>query len=117
LNSSGVRRTSHLLELLRPGGQHQHRDVREVADPLERLVAVHARHRHVEDHQRRRRRVQPAQGGAAVLDLVDVVAGPLEQLPQEGPDVFVIVDDQDPQPVVHTEFIPIARSFSFVASR
>ena len=52
----------------------------EVADPLERLVAVELGHRDVEDHERRRHGEQVAQGGAPVARLVDGVARTLEQL-------------------------------------
>src|SRR5207247_1750463 len=58
---------AHLLQLLRTGREHDHRDVGEVADPLERLVAVHVGHRHVEDHERRRIREEEAEPGPAAL--------------------------------------------------
>ena len=89
------REASHLLELLRTRRQHQHRHVREVADPLERLVAVHVGHRHVEDHERRRRREELSKRGPSVARLVDRVARALEQLPQQQADVVVVVDDED----------------------
>ncbi len=39
--------------------------------------------------------VKRAQRGAAVGLVVDVISGPLEQKPEEGPDVLVVVDDQE----------------------
>ena len=50
-------------------------------------------------------RVELAQALAAVRSLVDGRSGPLEQRPDEAPDVVVVVDYEDPGSA-HTSFIP-----------
>ena len=102
----------HLLELLRAGGQHDHRHVREVADPLERLVAVEVGHRHVEDHERGGRSEQVAERRAPVAAPRPLCSRRARAARGAASDVLVVVDDQDPWRVrsyrLHT--IPIAQS-------
>ena len=83
------------LELRAPRGQHDHRDIGEISDAFQRLPAVEAGHRDVEHDEVRRRLVEGAQPGAAVVRLVDVQPGSLQQLDDEAADVVVIVHDQD----------------------
>src|SRR4029077_21098696 len=73
---------------------------------LECLVAVELRHRHVENDECRCAREQITKSRAAVLRFVDRVAGALEELAHEQPDVLVVVDYEDTGPGVHTGLIP-----------
>ena len=93
------------LELLGARREHDHRHFREVADPLERLVPVQLRHADVEEDEGGRRLVELPQGRPAVGRLLDPVTRADEQLPEEDPDVLVVVDDEDSRPVTHTVFI------------
>ena len=52
--------------------------------------------------------MERAKRGAAAVRLLDVEAGALEELPQQQPDVGVVVDDQDPNRVAHTVVIPVS---------
>ena len=97
--------TADALELLGPRCEHDHRHLGEVADPLERLVPVQLRHADVEEDEGGRRLVQLPQGRPAVGRLLDPVTRADEQLPEEDPDVLVVVDDEDSRPVIHTVFI------------
>ena len=40
--------SAHLIHVLVTSGEHEHRHVRDLADGLQDVEAVHARHRHVE---------------------------------------------------------------------
>ena len=86
---------AHLVELLRTGREHQHRDVAQLPDPLECLPAVQAWHRHVEKHEVGLLGVEDPQPLVAVGRLDHAVAGPLEQLAHEAADVRIVVDDED----------------------
>jgi len=86
--------SAHLVELARARGQHQHRHVAEVADPLERLPAVELRHRDVEHHEVRVVRLEPAERLQPARRLDDGVAGAFEQDPHEAANVVLVLHDE-----------------------
>src|SRR6478672_13718716 len=96
--------TAHSLELAASRGEHQHRYVADIPDPLERLPAVHFRHRHVENDEVGRCLVQGSQTRAPILCLLYGKPGPPQQLPDETSDIRVVVDYEHPG-WIHTSLI------------
>ena len=86
---------ANLVQLFGPGGEHDHRNLAQLADPLQDAPAVQARHLHVEDDEIRLLGVKPLQPLVAVGGFDHVVAGALEQLLHQSADVGFVVDDED----------------------
>jgi hypothetical protein len=78
-------------------GEHNDRDRQAVVllEPLQDHEPGHARHHHVEDHQVRRGLDRLGDADLAVRGADDAEPAGLEDVPQQVPDVRVVVDDQD----------------------
>src|SRR6266404_2717273 len=77
-------------------GQHQHGDVRDLADPLQRRPAVETRHCNVENDEVGRAGIELAQADAPIRSVRDLVPRPFEERAQKPTNVVVVVDDEDP---------------------
>jgi signal transduction histidine kinase len=88
-------KAANLVHLLRPRGQHDHRHVAQLPDPVEDSPAVETGHLDVEDDEIRLVGVEPLQAVVAVGGLDHVVPRPLEQFLHQAADVGFVVDDED----------------------
>ena len=84
-----------LLLAGRCAGVHQHGDLAQVAQALERLPAVELGHPHVEHHEVGPDLVERAQAAPAVLGGDDLMARPLQLHAQHEGEIGRVVDDQD----------------------
>src|SRR6266550_7029824 len=74
------------------GAQHHDRHGAPLADAFERLPAVEARHRDIENHEIGLLGVEQSQPLAPVAGLDYRVAGSLQHLPEQAADIRVVVD-------------------------
>ncbi len=82
----------HLVDLLVLGGEEDHRELVRLADAVQELHAVHARHLDVEDAEIGRCLGEALQRRGAVVVGLDLEALGLEQHRHRGEDVAVVVD-------------------------
>jgi hypothetical protein len=66
-----------------------------LADPLQRLEAVHARHLDVEKHEVRRFPLEDRQSFRSARGFLDIVAFVFENHPHRPADLRLVVDDQN----------------------
>ncbi len=85
----------HLVDLLVLRGQEDHRELLCLADAVQELHAVHARHLDIEDAEVGRRLVEPLERGRAVGIGLDLESLGFEQHRHGGEDVAVVVDQGD----------------------
>jgi hypothetical protein len=83
------------VDLLVLGGEEDHRHVGFLAQPPQRLHAVHARHLDVEDGEVGRRRFEAVECGRTVRVRHDPVALGFEGNRHRGQDVAVVVNEGD----------------------
>jgi hypothetical protein len=85
----------HLVDLLVLRGQEDHRELLGLANAVEQLHAVHARHLDVEDAEVGRGLVQSLQRRGAIVIGLDLKPFGFEQHRHRGQDVAVVVDQGD----------------------
>jgi hypothetical protein len=101
-------------------GEDQHGYVRDVAQPLEDLPAVHLGQADVEHHEVGMFRVRLLEAGTPVAGVRHLVAGPAEQQPQGERDVRVVLDHEQAAHASPTQVVlvvPIALPPSCVGGR
>ena len=87
--------TLTVTEFLILGGEEDDRNVALLAQPAQRLHAVHARHLDVEDGEIRRRGLETVERGGAVGIGHDAIALGFERHRNGGQDIAVVVDESD----------------------
>jgi hypothetical protein len=76
-------------------GQDQYRNVGHLSETFHHLPPVHDRHRDIEENQVRPVAVEPAQTVHSVRCDDRIVASPLQAGGYNGPDVFVVLNNED----------------------